>query len=146
MVLTEKLHRPSVWCSKYYVFYNFTKIKIKSFELPKSIRNYEKNNAWLMSRLSHQPSKPGIFGLLDFTFNVLLILSILNLHISEVANIFEKDFILTKIRIRLINKLFLSFRKNLHLSEIWQVKKNDVFWKEKARNPSVCWSSVCCPS
>ena len=55
-------HRPSVWCSKYYFFfiisckilckksfqfiflffYNFTKIKIKSFKCPKSIRNYEK--------------------------------------------------------------------------------------------------------
>jgi hypothetical protein len=27
-------------------FYNFTKIKRKSFECPKSRRNYEKNNAW----------------------------------------------------------------------------------------------------
>ena len=27
-------------------FYNFTEIKIKSFECPKSIRNYKKNNAW----------------------------------------------------------------------------------------------------
>ena len=58
--------RPSVWCSKYYFFsitsckilcknrfnsffiffYKFTKIKIKSFECPKSIRNYKKHNAW----------------------------------------------------------------------------------------------------
>jgi hypothetical protein len=29
--------------------YNFTKIKIKSFECPNSIRNYEKNNAWNIS-------------------------------------------------------------------------------------------------
>ena len=28
-----------------YFFYEFTKIKTKSFECPKSIRNYEKNNA-----------------------------------------------------------------------------------------------------
>ena len=27
-------------------FYKITKMKIKSFECPKSIRNYEKNNAW----------------------------------------------------------------------------------------------------
>ena len=26
--------------------YKFTKTKIKSFECPKSIRNYKKNNAW----------------------------------------------------------------------------------------------------
>ena len=60
--------QPSVWCSKYYFFfiisckilckncfnlfsYNFTKIKIKSFEGPKSIRNYKKNNAWNIRRL-----------------------------------------------------------------------------------------------
>ena len=41
---------------------NDPKIKIKSFECPKSIRNYEKkiilgtSDAWLMSRLAHQPS------------------------------------------------------------------------------------------
>ena len=32
-------------------FYNFTKIKKKNFECPKSIRNYEKNNAWNIKRL-----------------------------------------------------------------------------------------------
>ena len=33
-------------------FYKFTNIKIKSFECPKSIRNYEKkNNAWNIRRL-----------------------------------------------------------------------------------------------
>ena len=31
--------------------YNLTKIEIKSFECPKSIRNYEKNNAWNIRRL-----------------------------------------------------------------------------------------------
>ena len=60
-------HRPSVWCSKYYflfiisckilcknrskLFYYFLIIKIKSFECPKSIRNYEKKNAWNIRRL-----------------------------------------------------------------------------------------------
>ena len=34
-----------------YVFYNFTKMNIKSFECPKAIRNYEKNNAWNIKRL-----------------------------------------------------------------------------------------------
>ena len=29
-----------------FFFYNFKKIKIKSFECPKSIRNYKKNDAW----------------------------------------------------------------------------------------------------
>ena len=38
-------------------------MKIKSFECPKSIRNYEKkilgtSDAWLTSRLSHRPSDP----------------------------------------------------------------------------------------
>ena len=38
-------------------------MKIKSFECPKSIRNYEKkifgtSDTWSKSRLSHQPSKP----------------------------------------------------------------------------------------
>ena len=32
-------------------FYKITKIKIKSFECPKSIRNYEKNNAWSIRHL-----------------------------------------------------------------------------------------------
>ena len=46
--------------------YNFTKIKIKSFECPKSIRNYEKNNAWNIRRLvdeSFVPSthKPALY-------------------------------------------------------------------------------------
>ena len=71
--------RPSVWCSKYYFFfiisckilcknrfnlffYNFTKMKVKSFECPKSIRNYEKkimlgtSDAWSMSRSSQRAS------------------------------------------------------------------------------------------
>ena len=46
--------------------YNFTKIKIKSFECPKSIKNYEKSNAWNIKRLvdesfvpsTHRPSEP----------------------------------------------------------------------------------------
>ena len=43
-------------------FHKFTKIKIKSFECPKSIRNYEKkimlgtSDAWSISRSSHLPS------------------------------------------------------------------------------------------
>ena len=32
-------------------FYKFTKIKIEIFECPKSIRNYEKNNAWNIRQL-----------------------------------------------------------------------------------------------
>ena len=42
------------------------KIKIKSFECPKSIRNYEKkilgtSEAWSMSCLAHQTSDPEYF-------------------------------------------------------------------------------------
>ena len=41
-------------------------MKIKSFECPKSIKNYKAkilgtSNAWLMSRLSHRPSKPAYY-------------------------------------------------------------------------------------
>ena len=39
-------------------FYKFTKIKIKSFECPKSIRNYEKNTAWNIRRLDNQSFVP----------------------------------------------------------------------------------------
>ena len=44
-------------------FYNFTKIKINSFECPKSIRNYEKimlgtSDAWSLRHLSHRPIAP----------------------------------------------------------------------------------------
>ena len=44
----------------FYFFYDFTKMNIKSFGYPKSIRNYEKeimlgtSDAWLMSRSSHR--------------------------------------------------------------------------------------------
>ena len=41
-------------------------MKIKSFECPKSIRNYEKkilgtSDAWSTSRLSHRPSEPAYY-------------------------------------------------------------------------------------
>ena len=76
-LLGRSSHWPSVWCSKYFffiisckilsknpfklffqIFYNFTKIKIKSFECPKSIRNYEKNNAWSIRRLVDESFVP----------------------------------------------------------------------------------------
>ena len=46
--------------------YNFTKIKIKSFECPKSIRIMKKiilgiSDAWSMSRSSHRPSEPAYY-------------------------------------------------------------------------------------
>ena len=71
-------HRPSVWCSKYYFFfiiswkilckkpfnsfyyffYKITKLKIKSFECPKSIKSIRKiilgtSDSWSTIRLSH---------------------------------------------------------------------------------------------
>ena len=41
-------------------------MKIKSFEYPKFVRNYGKkilgkSDSWLMSHLSHQPSKPAYY-------------------------------------------------------------------------------------
>ena len=42
-------------------------MKIKSFECPKSIRNYEKkimlgtSDTWSTSRLSHRPSEPAYY-------------------------------------------------------------------------------------
>ena len=66
----QTTHQPSVWCSKYYlffiisfkilckncsiyllIFYKFTKIRIKSFECPMSIKYYEKIDAWNIRRL-----------------------------------------------------------------------------------------------
>ena len=74
-MLGQTTYRPSVWCSKYYFFfiisckilcknrfnlffYNFTKMKVKSFECPKSIRNYEKKNAWNIRRLVNESFVP----------------------------------------------------------------------------------------
>ena len=75
--------RPSVWCSKYYFFHDFlqnslqkyfqsiclfflknTKIKVKSFKCPKSIKSLKKIilgtlDAWSTIRLSNRPSDPG---------------------------------------------------------------------------------------
>ena len=39
-------------------FYDFTQIKISSFECLKSIRNYEKNDAWNIRRLVNEPIVP----------------------------------------------------------------------------------------
>ena len=67
--------RRSVRCSKYYFsfiisckilcknsfklfFFYFLIIKIKSFKCPKSIRNYEKNNAWNIRCLVAETNKP----------------------------------------------------------------------------------------
>ena len=55
-------------------------MKIKSFEYPKSIRNYENKilgtlDAWSTSRLSHRPSKPAYYivdcRILDVTWGQL---------------------------------------------------------------------------
>ena len=39
-------------------FYKFTKIKMKSFEWPKSMRNYKKNNPWNIRRLVDESFVP----------------------------------------------------------------------------------------
>ena len=46
-------------------FYKITKMKIKSFECPKSIRNHEKKivgmpDIWSPKQLSHRPSEPAL--------------------------------------------------------------------------------------
>ena len=51
-------------------------MKIKSFECPKSIRNYEKkylgmSDAWWMSRLFHRPSEP-VYYIVDCRISALL--------------------------------------------------------------------------
>ena len=69
--LGQMTRQPSVWCSKYYLFfliisckngfnllfYKFTKIKMKSFECPKSIRHYKK----IMPGTSDRTSEPANF-------------------------------------------------------------------------------------
>ena len=77
---------PSVWCSKYYFFswflakffskflsiyfliffYKITKMKIKNFECPKSIKSMKKiilgtSDSWSTIRLSHRPSNPAYY-------------------------------------------------------------------------------------
>ena len=52
-------------------FYKITKMKINSFECPKSMRNYEvklfgASDAWSTSHLSHRANKPAYFRLSDF--------------------------------------------------------------------------------
>ena len=62
---------PSILCKTpfnlfYHFFYKITKMKIKSFECPKSIKNWGKkiigtSDAWSMSHLSHWLSKPAYY-------------------------------------------------------------------------------------
>ena len=42
----------------FYLFYKFTKIKIKSFECPKSMKNYLKKNTWNIRHLVHDSFVP----------------------------------------------------------------------------------------
>ena len=61
-ILQNSLHRP------FHFFYKITKMKTKSFECHKSIRNYEKkilgtSDAWSTSRLSHRPIKPAYYNI-----------------------------------------------------------------------------------
>ena len=68
-VVGRTTDQPSVWCSKYDFFHNFSqnslqKSKLKSFECSKTIRNYKRktivviSDAWLMSCLSNRSSNP----------------------------------------------------------------------------------------
>ena len=59
----------------FYFFHRFTKIKIESFECPKSIRNYEQNNVWNIRRMvdnsfipANQRTSVSYCRLSDFTF------------------------------------------------------------------------------
>ena len=52
-----------------------TKLKIKSFECPKSIRNHKKimlgtSDAWSTSRLSHRPSEPAYYTLIEILWPI----------------------------------------------------------------------------
>ena len=56
-ILQNSLHRP------FHFFYKITKMKTKSFECHKSIRNYEKkilgtSDTWSTTCLCHRPSEP----------------------------------------------------------------------------------------
>ena len=44
----------------YFFFYKITKMKIKSFECPKSIRNYEKKNTWNVRHLVDESFVPSV--------------------------------------------------------------------------------------
>ena len=67
--------------------YEFTKIRIKSFECPKSIRNYKKNNAWNIRRLvdkslvlANQRTSVLYCRLLDFKNGPLCVAQWLKVH------------------------------------------------------------------
>ena len=63
-------NEPSTECPMFQVsfsFYKFAKIKVKSFECPKSIRNYKKNNAWNIGCWSQQTSEPAYY-IVDWQF------------------------------------------------------------------------------
>ena len=73
----QTTRQPRVWCSKYnffrkifqnslqkvfqFFFCKITKMKIKSFEWPKSIRNCEKIYTWKVSCLSHWRSRSAYY-------------------------------------------------------------------------------------
>ena len=74
-----------------FFFYKITKMKRKSFECPKSIRNYEKkilgmSNAWLTIHLFHRPIESAY--------------CILNWQISRLTGGKNKDIILNWIQLR----------------------------------------------
>ena len=59
-ILQNSLEKPFEFI--FLFFYKITKMKIKSFECPKSVRKYDKkilgtSDAWSTSRLSHRPSE-----------------------------------------------------------------------------------------
>ena len=61
--LAGLMEQTSAKTLSFFFSYKITKMKIKSFECPKSIRNNEKkilgtSDACSLSRLSHRPSKP----------------------------------------------------------------------------------------
>ena len=61
-------------------FYKFTKIEINSFECPKSLRNYEKNNAWNIRRLVNELFVPSTQWASVLYWRLLDLIRILYIH------------------------------------------------------------------
>ena len=96
-------------------FYNFTKMKIKSFECPKSIRNCEKNNTWNLRRLVDESFVPAtqriILKIEGFykaeAVNWIIFFFHIKLSFSTKASQFETIFLLIW---NLLNKLQIKWK------------------------------------
>ena len=106
-------------------FYNFTEIKIKSFECPKSISHYEKNNAWNIRRLvdelfvpSTQPASVLYWRLSDFKINKWINQSMQSYDFLDQKSIwfFKNTFLLKLLALGCIDILLLIIMKKKNIS------------------------------